>query len=224
MIYAIAEYCLNHLNGTFFDSINSILNSKREYINLIPQASLYIAFVGINTLDTSVILSHSMLLYSLFHRIDESFTYYFHSNIPLVPLFFSFVLHQAYISPINKCVSLLNRILYSTVSLLTDLIISNAILRIAINFTITSLIVHLFSRSPYKYYLASLILSFCGTYFFLKTYKKSEVFESMIEYEILFDGGIKSYILFISMILGSFCTQILIGYIIFKISSKKKTQ
>lgn len=262
MIYFLAEYCLNSLNGTFFSSAEALQESNLEYTKLAPLGSLYIIFIGANTLNVSVVLSQLMFLYHLFHSIDCKFgqlvkntvirdtvlsrcIHTFVSYVPIIPLLISLSLHGAYISYSNKCKALFTRILYSLcqqiVVLMLDIAASlakNAVLRepsisMPLNFCLNYLFVNLFS----VFYRASelmasaLVLSFGGTYFFLKTYAKSPLLGSVTTHEFSFlkdlaSSGVSdmliSYLVFALIFSMSILSQKLINVIIVKSRRKEK--
>lgn len=257
MIYFLAEYCLNSLNGTFFSSAGTILKSDLEYTKLFPLGSLYVGLVGINTMNVSVILSQLMFLYHLFYSIDYRFGQFVRSTIardtilsqcintlvsyiPIVPLLISLSLHSAYISYSNKCKALLTRILYTlcqqvvqTVLNIVSNLCSNAVLRMPfismpLNFCLNYLLVHTFSifyRTSERMASAS-VLSFAGTYFFLKTYTKNPLLCTLVPQECSFPTNIANtstlmpYALFGLLFVISILSQKLIGMAITKYRCK----
>jgi len=244
MIYSLAEYCLNCLNGTFFKSADTIMASNQKYASYAPYVSIYVALIGVNTLDISVVLSQIMFLYNFFHKINESFIGYVNKtfpgsypetiiHFPIIPVLMAVSLHIAHISPAKKCRSLLSRILHSTVSHTISILFNDSTFTWALNFVLSYVIVTVFLKfySSQKFHLSALILAFCGTYFFLKTYTKSPILEQVLRIDANFNINPKelpstqSLVLYCTflLIMGiSFLTQRIIGQIVYKRKSLTK--
>lgn len=217
MIYSVAEYFLDSLNSSFFESAKAILENNHAHLAYAPYIALYIALIGVNTLDISIVLSQILFLYNLFSKVNTKFDQFvkktlspentkdlpdilinsgvfdklqqFLGYIPVIPFIITISLHIAYISPSNKFRSLFSRILYSCVAYLSFSIFSNQILIYGFSF-ITSYILSFYINRLYltfKYTVVSFVLAFAGTYFFLKTYTKSPFFSSLISHEFLFN-------------------------------------
>lgn len=267
MIYFLAEYCLNSLNESFFKSAEEILNSSYAHVAYIPSICIYIALVGVNTFDISIVLSQILFLYNLFSKIDAKFekliqtalspenndtinnnavlrtafgndrlykhVHSFISHVPVVPVIISMSLHIAYVSPTNKFRSLFGRILYSIVAHIGSSLFTNPVIRNVFEFILSYFMMSFIS----KFYLssrlttASLILAFSGTYFFTKTYSKSEFFASFISHQFVFKlnlhkfpgkSCVLSYIGFVIIFMTSFLFQRLVGLLFSLLVGKKK--
>lgn len=217
MIFFLAEYCLNSLNGTFFDSANEICSSSFKYSSYIP----FISFIGINAMFVSLIFYHFIFLYHLFHKVDSFFLDFvknlidvdalvvFLNYVPLISLIMASSLHYTYISNTNRFNSCLIRILHSlceyvcrTISIF---IISNVIMlyespeyvKSYYAFVLTKALVfsanYLISIVFLKLYQAhniitsALVFSFGGTYFFMKTYTRSPILSKYFDIRFKFD-------------------------------------
>lgn len=251
MIYFLAEFCLNSLNGTFFDSINQIKSSTLLHAKLAPYVSIFVLMFGFNTVNISVIFCQLLFLYSIFHRMDNAFIEIIENlllkekssfthvitkiiqNIPIVPLFVSLNLNTAYITDSNKVNSLLSRILYTMSSYFSNSLLSGfisiKILEFAISFTVHSLFSKFYLTSQLK--TSALIFSFSGTYFFLKTHSKSDAFGILNGKEFNFSlklnetpsmDLIGSWIAFGVLFMTSFMSQMLIRYLISKLANIKR--
>lgn len=249
MIYFLAEYCLNSLNGNFFESAEQLIKSKQEHAFYAPFASLYIAIIGSNTFDISIVFSQIMFLYNLFHKIDQKFNllmnYVFQdqkghlynkiftlSNLfPIIPFAITMSLHLGYISVSNKYKSLLSRILYSIVNHISRLIFKNSLVAFLFSFLMNYILMDVFVKLHQisKLKASSIILSFSGTYFFLKTFQKLSI-SSKIGLEVFnFDlnnifekNVIFSYTIFVLFWMSSYYLQHLLGFCISFFVSKKK--
>ncbi|ELA42177.1 uncharacterized protein VICG_00820 [Vittaforma corneae ATCC 50505] len=267
MIYFLAEYCLDSLNESFFKSVQEILNSNYAHVSYIPSICIYIALVGVNTLDISIVLSQILFLYNLFNKINIKFekliqttlssekntsisnsdafrsifdrdglyrhVHSFISYVPVIPIIISMSLHIAYVSPTNKFRSLLGRILYSIVAHIGSSLFTNLIIRSVFEFVLSYFVMAFISKFYLlsKYKTASLILAFSGTYFFVKTYRKSEFFASFMTHQFVFGldfyklpekNTILSYIGFFIIFMASFLFQRLIGLLFNFLIGKKK--
>jgi hypothetical protein len=266
MIYFLAEYCLDTLNGNFFESVKSLLDSNYAHVNYIPIVSIYIAFIGVNTLDISIVLSQILFLYKLYSQINIKFenlvqatlspenstfindynyiSYFFTDNeiynsihtfisyIPIVPIIISISLHVAYISPLNKFKSLMNRVVYALVVYISRSLFSNPFIRPIFEFFLTNAIVIYASGfySTFHFLAPCLVLSFSGVYFFLKTYTKSTYFSGLFFDEFKFNIKFNrlptpeetySYVVLTVLIMLSFIIQQIIGILISFLFSKK---
>jgi len=144
MIYYVAEYCLNSLNGTYFQSADAIKNADISFPQFFPLTAIFIAFIGINSSTASFILSELLFLYNLFQQVNNAFRYFvtksildytqkydcinkwtslFFSCVPFLPIIMCWILDLAYISNSNRCKAFLARILYSLGEYATDLIL-----------------------------------------------------------------------------------------------------
>lgn len=253
MIYFLAEFCLNSLNGTFFDSTTKLEKSISPHTKYVPLVSLYILIVGFNTLNISVVLSQLLFLYNIFHSIDQTFikvikelvfqnnTYIGYSimnlikTLPIIPLFISLSLNGAYVSYSNRCNSLLSRILYTMSAYISNCIFEEFIIIKMFEFALSYLVNSLFS----KFYVISqlktsaLIFSFSGTYFFLKTYHKNASFAFLNGKRFFFsfnlqklpsNSDLESYLAFLVLFLISFLSQMLIRSAILKLAKKSKRE
>lgn len=251
MIYFLAEFCLNSLNGTFFESTTKLQKSLLPHARYAPFVSLYILIFGFNTLNVSVVLSQLLFLYNIFHTLDETFIRVTNElinkkenpigsiimkiikNIPIIPFSISLCLNGAYISYSNRVNSLLSRILYTMSAYICNSLLEEFIVVKICEFGLSYLVNNLFS----KFYLVSelktsaLIFSFSGTYFFLKTHQKNAFFSFMKQrkfnfsfkfFEFPSNDELESYLIFMLIFLISFLTQMLIRSMILKIARKNK--
>lgn len=252
MIYFLAEYCLDSLNGSFFQSAQALLDSDCNDSFYAPFIALYVAIIGFNTLETSIVLSQFMFLYKLFHSIDKQFVsliklvfsnqenpiyigiYNLVYHIPVIPLIISISLHIAYVSITNKSRSLLSRILHSITRSLVCLIFTNIILCALVVFIINYILMDIFTKNylAVKLRASAMLLSFCGVYFFVKTYKKVYLFSNCIRIDFVFTVEyshpllkqvVMSYLIFIFLFAASFYLQLIVARILKKVVKKKKT-
>lgn len=251
MIYFLAEFCLNSLNGPFFNSVDKLQLSTESHARFAPLVSIYVLIFGFNTVNVSVVFSQLLCLYNLFESIDktsirlvknmisyddsrfERLVMKLITNIFMVPLFISLILNGTYITKANKCNSLLSRILYTLSSHIAKLVVKDFIIVKISEFTLSFIVNSLFS----KFYLLSelktsaLIFSFIGTYFFLKTHSKNNAFAYLAgrEFEFSFNlselppkNVLESSIAFLLLFLVSFMSQILVRNLVLKIAKKAK--
>lgn len=263
MIYFLAEYCLDSLNGSFFDSAETIMNSHYAHVTYIPMLCVFIALVGVNTLDLSMVLSQILYLYNLFNTMNSKFEgmvmsrftgplqnvqgtvvnlqalgryiRVFINYVPVIPILICLSLHVSYISPRNKFRSLVSRIFYSVITYFCRTIITHVTGASIAGFILTYICMQLATRqySVSKFTSLSLVLAFSGVYFFMKTFRKSPMFNKWISHDFIFKSDLKSmperdvllsYGEFAVMMGFSMLSQRTIAIVVGALKGKEKTQ
>lgn len=234
------------MNGTFFQSAETMNNSKYDHVAYIPIVAIFVATVGVNMLDVSVILAQILFLYNLFNSINYKFEEliasgsilfpkFFINQVPIIPIVISMSLHIAYISPASKFKSLISRILYSVTYYTVTAALGENTRALIITFIVNYVLMQIFSRLylSFRWQTLSVLLAFSGTYFFLKTYNhsrilssfSSRVFDFSLERSGIFntDSLISNAIFFLLSAI-SLSLQLLIDIVLHKITGKVKIQ
>lgn len=187
MIYSVLEFCLNSVNGPFYGTPEHIVGCGWHWAFVLPYLSLYVAFVGVKTPLISFMTAQTLLLFRLISMADLAATEAVGArtvhNSPLnlvlrvllspvlVSVGVTYLLHVFYQIRFRRSIAIAGRVSHAICSLLTRVVISGRIEVLIMNFLFNKILSQICMRVyiRHKGTFCTVIFSFIGTYYFLKT-------------------------------------------------------
>ncbi|ORD93972.1 hypothetical protein ECANGB1_1320 [Enterospora canceri] len=196
MIFEISDFCLNYLNGSFFESARLAATRPPATRLLFACMAFYVAFFGIASYTLSYILLQLLLLYSITNKIHLNTLRFISNNIShqmtlslvqgvttslVIGVLVSVLLHVVYRLTASHTMSLANRYIVAYTGIVADHILApfrhfeavgrnQAETEVVLGFGVSHVAILLCFRLIYNHttHFCIFLFSFGGSYFLVR--------------------------------------------------------